>query len=89
MSLNIKNERVHELARRAADVTGKTKTGAIEEALERLLESYGTNPADLRLARKIDVAHGIIAAYVADPGRPDPEIRSVDDLFDPRSGMPR
>ena len=41
MGLNIKNEYVHELARRAATATGKTQTGAIEEALERLLAAYG------------------------------------------------
>ena len=41
MSLNIKNERVHALAREAARVTGKTQTGVIEEALERLLKEYG------------------------------------------------
>lgn len=37
MGLNIKNERVHELAREAARVLGTNQTRAIEEALERLL----------------------------------------------------
>ncbi|WP_232678060.1 type II toxin-antitoxin system VapB family antitoxin [Nocardioides sp. R-C-SC26] len=37
MSLNIKNPRVHELAREAARRTGKTQTSVIEEALEQLL----------------------------------------------------
>ena len=35
MSLNIKNERVHALAREAARITGKSQTGVIEEALEK------------------------------------------------------
>lgn len=37
MSLNIKNERVHALAREAARLTGKNQTSVIEEALVRLL----------------------------------------------------
>lgn len=37
MGLNIKNERVHALAREAAAMTGGTQTSAIELALERLL----------------------------------------------------
>ncbi|MBX7069681.1 MAG: type II toxin-antitoxin system VapB family antitoxin, partial [Microthrixaceae bacterium] len=51
MGLNIKNEYVHELARRAATATGKTQTGAIEEALERLLAAYGADPQEARRAR--------------------------------------
>lgn len=38
MALNIKNERVHELARAAARRTGTNQTSAIETALERYLE---------------------------------------------------
>lgn len=37
MGLNIKNERVHALAREAAREAGTTQTGAIEQALERYL----------------------------------------------------
>lgn len=37
MGLNIKNERVHELAREAARLTGGNQTSAIELALERFL----------------------------------------------------
>ncbi|MPV37157.1 type II toxin-antitoxin system VapB family antitoxin [Georgenia subflava] len=37
MGLNIKNERVHELARAVARRTGASQTGAIEAALERYL----------------------------------------------------
>ena len=37
MSLNIKNERVHDLAREAARRTGMSQTSVIEVALERLL----------------------------------------------------
>jgi antitoxin VapB len=37
MSLNIKNERVHELARTAARRTGRSQTSVVEQALEELL----------------------------------------------------
>lgn len=37
MSLNIKNERVHALARQAARITGRSQTSVIEMALEELL----------------------------------------------------
>lgn len=89
MGLNIKNARVHELARQAAAVTGKTQTGVIEEALERLLADYGADPARARASRKLDVARTIVAEYAADPGQPTPEIRAVEDLFDAATGMPR
>ena len=37
MGLNIKNDRVHELARILSQATGKTLTAVIEEALEEKL----------------------------------------------------
>ena len=37
-TLNIKNERVYELARRLADATGASMTSVIESALEEKLE---------------------------------------------------
>ncbi len=38
MSLNIKNERVHALAREAANRTGQSQTSVVAEALTKLLE---------------------------------------------------
>ena len=38
MSLNIKNERVHDLAREAAHISGKSQTAVIQEALEEYLD---------------------------------------------------
>ncbi len=89
MGLNIKNERVHDLARQAARVTGKTQTGAIEEALERLLRVYEVDPAATRVAEKIDVVHELVLAYAGDPGDADRAIRSVEDLYDEATGLPR
>ena len=60
MSLNIKNERVHELAREAARRTGKSQTRVIEEALEKLL-------ADLEHERrKVGLKEGIMAIAADD-----------------------
>lgn len=89
MSLNIKNERVHDLARQAAVVTGKTQTGAVEEALERLLADYGRDPQQLRAGRKIDLVRGIVLSYAAEDGLRDREVRSVEDLYDADSGLPQ
>jgi antitoxin VapB len=89
MSLNIKNPRVHELARAAARVTGKSQTGAIEEALERLLAAYDADPGEARVRAKIDVVTGLVAAYVGELGAPEPTPSSVDELYDETTGLPR
>ncbi len=89
MSLNIKNERVHELAREAARVTGKTQTGAIEEALMRLLEHYGENPQALAEERRRGRIDRILAEIDALPVDPNREIRTIEDLYDPETGLPR
>ncbi len=89
MSLNIKNERVHRLARQAAAVTGKTQTGVIEEALEGLLADYGADPTAARAARKIEVAGTIAAEYAADIVDVEPVVCTVEDLFDSATGLPR
>lgn len=91
MGFNIKNERVHDLAREAARVTGKSQTGAVEEALERLLRAYDADPAEARIARKIDVVRGLVAEYAADAGATSDNdvIRTVADLYDDASGLPR
>ena len=39
MGMNIKSQRAHELARRAAALTGTSQTGAVEHALEQYLRS--------------------------------------------------
>jgi len=88
MGLNIKNERVHEMARRAAELTGTTQTGAIEEALRLLLAAHGEDPEERRTAARIDAVHGIVARYAASEGDPERSLRSIDDLYDD-AGMPR
>ena len=90
MSLNIKNERVHELARRAAALTGKTQTGAIQEALERLIAERsadpGADPEEVR-QRRIDLLWSEITADTSDADRARTR-RTMDELYDD-SGLPR
>ena len=89
MGLNIKNQRVHELAREAARVTGKSLTGAIQEALERLLAAYGADPAEVRTRAKIDVVGRLVLDYAGDPGDQERRVRRVEDLYDESTGLPR
>ena len=88
MALNIKDPRVHELAQQAARVTGKSQTRAIEEGLVLLLRSYDTDPDEARIRTVVDSVWQMAVDYRADAGRANPEITSVDDLFDD-AGMPR
>lgn len=84
MSLNIKDERVHALARDAARVTGLNQTRAIELALERLLADAGASPVRAERDRRL-VALARIGDRWAD-ARPD-AISEVDDLYD-EDGLP-
>ncbi len=88
MSLNIKNERVHDLARQAARVTGKSLTGAIEEGLTLLLQRHGQDPAEALAEAKMDAVRAIAAEYRADAGRPR-TVNHIEDLYDEQSGLPR
>jgi antitoxin VapB len=89
VSLNIKNQRVHDLAREAARVTGKSQTGAILEALERLLAAYDADPAEVRVRAKLDLVTTLVAEYAADPGDEERALRRVEDLYDESTGLPR
>lgn len=89
MALNIKNDRVHALARKAAAVTGKSQTGAIEEALEQLLAVYGADPEAHARAAKIDLAHDVARRYRAIQVEGASALAAVEDLYDASTGMPR
>lgn len=60
MALNIKNERVHELAREAARRTGATQVSALETALEQYLAGLdatgAASPAEIRVDRAREIA---------------------------------
>ena len=87
MGLNIKNERVHELAREAARRTGRTQTWAIQLALENLLAE--TDPA-LRAGekrRRIDLVLGAVDAAMTDELRAA-LVSEAENLYD-EQGLPR
>ncbi len=88
MSINIKNDRVHRLARDAAAALGTTQVAAIEVALTRLLAEHGYDPDRARAAMRLDVAHSILADYDLTAPRANPEISQVEDLYDVSTGMP-
>lgn len=89
MSLNIKNERVHALAREAARVTGKNQTSAIEEALELLLARYGSDPVAADRERRIDIIRNLALEWKErPPAEGDDRIWNEDDLYDPQTGLP-
>lgn len=85
MSLNIKNERVHELARLAASRTGKSQTSVIEEALRRYLDELdraaSREAKDKRLYEILADIHARIAAH------PENYDFSTDFLYD-ENGLP-
>lgn len=85
MSMNIKNEHVHELAREAARRTGKSQTSVIEEALEKFL-------ADLEHERRRVGLKDDLMAIAADfQARLTPEDRermNTDWLYDDETGLP-
>ncbi len=78
MSLNIKNERVHQLAREVALRTGRNQTSAIELALQMLLDSLDR---DQDQTRRIDLIHDMQDAVSALD-------LDTDDLYD-EAGLPR
>lgn len=89
MSLNIKNERVHALAREAARITGKSQTGVIEEALLRLLADYDADPVEVDRQRRIDLMRQIAVEWHELPeARGDDRVREVEDLYDHDTGLP-
>jgi antitoxin VapB len=89
MSLNIQHQRVPDLAREAARVTGKSQTAAIEEALVQLLRQHDADPVEHERHQKADRARTILDWFANNPGDLELEIRTTDDLFDEETGLPR
>lgn len=54
MSVNIRNPRVHELARQAAALTGETQTSVIERALVKLLEELEAESSAESRRRRVE-----------------------------------
>ena len=82
VSLNIKNEHVHDLVRQAAERTGLSQTSVVERALDDLLR---------RLDAEDEEREGRIEAILADiraeMQKPGPPLLTDDDLYD-ENGLP-
>ena len=87
MSLNIKNERVHEMVRRLAELTGQSQTGAVEDAVRRRLDEVdaGRITDERRRRDEFDAALKRLQA-LPDVGPSYEEI--MDDMYDDL-GLPR
>ena len=84
MSLNVKDERAHRLARKLANLTGESMTEAVtialQERLERLQQAQGDDLVELILAIGRDCA-----AHLKEPYK---SIDHAELLYDER-GLPR
>jgi len=87
MGLNIKDERVHTLAQRAARLTGRTQTGAIEQALERLIAEHEQTQAEAARQERIDLLWQEIQRDTTDSDGESPA-DVMHDLYDD-AGLPK
>ena len=83
VSLNIKNEHVHDLVRQAAERTGLSQTSVVERAMEQLLASLDDDKEARR--RSVDA---ILAEIRVQMKKPGPPLLTDDDLYD-ENGLPR
>jgi len=79
MSMNIKSEHVHALAREAARVLDTSQTGAVEQALVELLERHRAAGAAGRRSR-VDQVLGDLDARLSDADRV--ALRAHGELYD-------
>jgi len=85
VSLNIKNEHVHELARKAASLTGKSQTSVIEAALEKYLADLEHERRNVGLKEDI---RAIVEDFQARMTPEDRERMTTDWLYDDETGLP-
>lgn len=87
MSLNIKNEKVHDLVRQLAELTGLSQTSAVEDAVRRRLEEVGGKQESAERERRSRIRETIRRAQqLPETGRTTEDI--MDELYD-ETGMPR
>lgn len=84
MSLNIKNEKTHRLARELARLTGESMTAAVNEAIRERLERVRGNPQKGLAERLLEIGKDC-AAHMREP------YKSVDhgDLLYDEKGLPK
>jgi antitoxin VapB len=84
VSLNIKNEAVHDAVRELAQRLGLGQTSAVEYAVRAALDALDAGPASAERARRIaDAARAAQRVYVGT------DLRAIErDLYD-EAGLPR
>jgi antitoxin VapB len=87
MSLNIKNERVHDLAREAAKLTGKSQTAVIQEALERYLDGLAEVDEHELRRRRLDIVYAQLDRDVITDEDRVATKKFMDELYD-ENGLP-
>lgn len=83
MAINIKNERVCALIRRASEETARSQTSVLEEALERYLADLATAPGG---GDRVERVLARIDAQLTDESKAALR-RDMADLYD-ESGLP-
>ncbi|MGY1551540.1 type II toxin-antitoxin system VapB family antitoxin [Microbacterium sp. A588] len=87
MSLNIKNEEVHALVRRLAELTGQSQTSAVEDAVRRRLEEVDGAKEKQRAEKLACIARIVEEASRVRYTWADYEA-IIDEMYD-ENGMPR
>jgi antitoxin VapB len=86
VSLNIKNEHVHELAREAARLTGTSQTSVIERALEEFLARERSAATAEERRRQVDALLTEMHARLTDDDRARAR-QIMEDMYD-ENGLP-
>jgi antitoxin VapB len=84
MSLNIKDEKAHRLARELARLTGESMTAAVSEAIRERLERVRGNSRKDMAERLLDIGRDC-AAHLKEPYKS----MDVDELLYDEKGLPK
>ncbi|MGF2949179.1 type II toxin-antitoxin system VapB family antitoxin [Microbacterium alcoholitolerans] len=87
MSLNIKNEKVHDLVRQLAELTGQSQTSAVEDAVRRRLEEV-SGAREAEIARRRGAIDRIVARARDTSFTWADYEKIIDDMYD-ENGLPR
>jgi antitoxin VapB len=84
MSLNIKNEKTHRLARELARITGESMTSAVEQAIRERLERLRAHSKKGMAERLLEIGRDC-AAHLKEPYKSI----DIDELLYDEKGMPK
>jgi antitoxin VapB len=87
MGLNIKNEEVHAAVRELAQVLGMSQTSAVEVAVRAKLAELDVERQRAERERRIRQAVADLQEAFVDDGTDLWQV--MEDLYDPKTGLPR